>query len=91
MCKDMVLYKGQRIGKNELIYGSLIGVPNFYSSKFILSALNELEAVIVYPSFSVATILIVTLVGVMAFKERLSKLQWLALLIILVALALLNM
>jgi multidrug transporter EmrE-like cation transporter len=91
ICKDFVFFKHQRIGRNEIIYGCLIGVPNFYSSKFILSALNELEAVIVYPSFSVATILVVTLVGVLAFKERLTKLQWLALAIILAALVLLNM
>lgn len=91
ICKDLVFFKQQHIGRNEIIYGCLIGVPNFYSSKFILSALNELEAVIVYPSFSVATILVVTLVGVLAFKERLTRLQWLALAIILAALVLLNM
>lgn len=90
ICKDLVFFKHQRIGRNEIIYGCLIGVPNFYSSKFILSALNELEAIIVYPSFSVATILVVTLVGVLVFRETLSKRQWMALLIILAALVLLN-
>jgi len=90
LCKDLVLFKHQRIGRNEIIYGCLVGVPNFYSSKFILSALKEIEAVIVYPSFSVATILVVTLAGVLVFREKLSKLQWLALAIILAALVLLN-
>ena len=65
-------------------------MPNFYSSKFILMALGKLEAVIVYPSFSVATLLLVTLAGVLFFKEKLRKLQWVAVGIILVALVLLN-
>ena len=91
ICKDLLLFKHQRIGKREVLYGCLVGLPNFYSSKFILLALNQLPAVIVYPSFSVGTLLVVTLVGVMAFREKLGKLQWLALGLILVALALLNM
>lgn len=45
---------------------------------------------IVYPTFSVATILAVTLAGVCLFKERLRPRQWAALAVILVALVLLN-
>ena len=91
ICKDVMFFNKQRIGRNELIYGCLVGLPNFYSSKFILRALESLDAVIVYPSFSVGTLLVVTLAGVAFFSERLRKLQWLAVAIILVALALLNM
>ena len=90
ICKDLVFFKHQRIGKNELVYGALVGIPNFYSSKFILRALESLDAVIVYPSFSVGTLLVVTIAGVIFFHEKLRRLQWLALSIILVALALLN-
>ena len=90
LCKDLMFFNKQRVGKNELLFGCLVGVPNFYSSKFILMALGKLEAVIVYPSFSVATLLLVTLAGVLFFKEKLRKLQWLAVAIILAALVLLN-
>ena len=45
---------------------------------------------IAYPVYSVATILVVRLVGVLAFRERLRKLQWVGMGIILVALVLLN-
>ena len=45
---------------------------------------------VVYPTFSVATILVVTLAGVVFFKERLSPRRWAALAIILAALVLLN-
>jgi multidrug transporter EmrE-like cation transporter len=40
--------------------------------------------------YSVGAILVVTMVGVLAFRERLRRLQWVALGLILVALVLLN-
>ena len=79
LCLVLTKAKGQRIGRNELVYGFLVGVPNYYSSHFILRALERLEAVIVYPSFSVGTLLTVTVVGVLLFRERLRKAQWIAL------------
>jgi len=77
-------------GKKEWLYGMLVGVPNFFSAKFLLGALEDLSAVIVYPACNVATILTVTLAGVLFFKERLEKRQWMAVGIILLALVLLN-
>ena len=63
---------------------------DFFSSKFLLGALESLSAVIVYPVFSVGTILTVTLAGVLLFRERLEKRQWIGMLLILAALVLLN-
>lgn len=90
LCVVLMLRKGQRVGTQELLYGLLIGVPNFFSARFLLLALEDVPAVIAYPSYSVATLLVVTLTGVLVFKERLRKRQWLALGLILVALVLLN-
>ena len=90
LCLFFMLAKHQKIGKNEAIYGVLVGVPNFFSAKFVLRALAHIPAIIVFPSFAVATILTVSLVGVLVFKERLSRLGWSAVGIIIVTLALLN-
>ena len=68
----------------------MIGVPNFLSSKFLLRSLEDVAAVIAYPVYSVSCILLVTLVGVAAFREKLEKRQWIALGLILLALVLLN-
>lgn len=86
----LVLYQKEHPGYRELLFGAIIGVPNFFSSKFLLGALTKLPAVVVFPSFSVGTMLIVTLTGIIVFKERLSKLQWFALTTIITALILLN-
>ena len=90
LCIALVIYKKERPGLREFLFGAAIGIPNFFSSKFLLLSLTDLPAVVVFPSFSIATMLITTLVGVVFFKERLLKLQWLALLAIIVALFLLN-
>lgn len=90
LCSVLVIRNHERPDKHALLFGVLVGVPNFFSAKFLLMALNHLPAVIVYPTFSVATILVVTLAGVCLFKERLRKQQWVALAVILAALVLLN-
>lgn len=89
-CFLCMIAKKQRIGLSELFFGTLIAIPNFFSSKFLLGALESIPAVIVFPVFSVGTILAVTLAGVLLFRERITKQQWIAISMILVALVLLN-
>ena len=80
----------QKIDVREAIFGTLIAIPNYFCSLFILEALEDLSAVIVYPVFSVGGILVVTLAGVLVFRERLNKQQWIGVGAILAALVLLN-
>ena len=90
LCAGMAASNKEHPVARELIFGTLIGIPNFFSAKFLLLALGHLPAVVVYPSFSVATLLCITLAGVAVFRERLSRLQWVALAAIVTALILLN-
>lgn len=91
LCTGLAFYKREHFGKYEAFFGLLVGIPNYFSARFLLYALKTVPAVITYPTFSVGTILIVTLTGVLFFKERLGKRQWLAIGIILIALVLLNL
>lgn len=87
----VVAFKKQKFGSWEIFFGVLIGIPNFFSAKFLLGALTCLDAVIVYPTYSVASLLVITLAGIFLFREKLSIRQWIGLGIILPALALLNL
>ena len=90
MCVGLIVWKKERPGKADLLYGFLISIPNYFSSRFLLKALEELDAVIVYPSYNVATIFVATLAGIWRFRERLQRRQWIAIFAIIVALVLLN-
>lgn len=89
-CVLLCVRNKQKPEKMEWLFGLLIGIPNFFSAKFLLGALKDIAAVIVYPVYSVATILTVTVTGILVFREKLEKRQWMALGMILVALVLLN-
>lgn len=90
LCCLLMLFRQERPGKWEVLFGFLIGIPNYFSARFLLHALEHIDAVVAYPTYSVATILVVTAAGLVLFKERLSKRQWVALVMILLALVLLN-
>ena len=91
LCLGLAAWKKQRLTRWELLFGFAIGIPNFFSARFLLAALETLDAVIVYPTYSVATILLITLAGTIFFREKLNRRQWTALGIILLALVLLNL
>jgi multidrug transporter EmrE-like cation transporter len=90
LCISLCRIRGEKMEKWEVLFGLLIGIPNFFSAKFLLAALKDIAAVIVYPVYSVATILTVTVTGILLFREKLDKRQWIALAMILVALVMLN-
>ncbi|MBQ6843615.1 MAG: EamA family transporter [Agathobacter sp.] len=83
-------FKRIKIGIKEVVFGACIGIPNYLSSRFLLLALEEIEAVLVYPTYSVATMIVIMIVGVLVFREKLSKRKVCALGMILTSIALLN-
>jgi len=91
LCALLAVYKKQKLAVSDVFFGLLVGVPNYFSARFLLLSLGAVPAVIAYPTYSVGTIVCVTLVGRAFFKERLSRRQIAAMGVILAALVLLNM
>ena len=91
LCLALMAYKKERLGVLELGYGALLGIPNFLSSLFLLKALSSVPGVIAFPTYSVATILVVALAGLLFFREKLEKKQVIGAVLICVALVLLNL
>ena len=85
-CRDK-----NKITRKDLLFGMLIGIPNYFSARFLLLALGSVDAVLAYPMYSVATMIVIMLAGVLAFREQLSKKKTFALAAIVVAVCLLNM
>lgn len=87
----MILRNGERFCVKDAMWGIAVGVPNYFSARFVLLALAELPAIIVYPVYNILTIMIVTLVGVAAFREKLTRTKWIALGMITLAIAALSL
>lgn len=90
-CVVASIAQRQRPNGWDLLYGVLLGLPNYFTSHFLLKALSEVPAVVVYPTRGVASIALIALAGVLLFKERLSMRQWISIFAIAAALVLLNL
>ena len=90
LCALTALLRGQRMTRSDLLFGCLVGVPNYYSARFLLLSLADVPAVIAYPVFSVGTIILVGIAGVLVFHEKMSARQWTGIAIVIAAMVLLN-
>ena len=90
-CIVLALKGKEKPSMKEIGYGLALGVPNFFSARLLLKSIEHLPAVLVYPTVSVAIILVVTMVGMVFFKEKLKPRQLAGIAAILVALVLLNL
>ena len=62
------------IGKNDLIAGICLGIPNFFSIYLLLRSLSVgIDASVMFPFINVGTILTGVLLGFLVFKEEINK------------------
>ena len=90
LCAALAALRKERPSPADVGFGLLLGIPNYYSARFLLLSLSRVPAVVAYPTYSVGTIVLVTLAGRALFGEKLSRRQLLAMGVILVSLVLLN-
>jgi drug/metabolite transporter (DMT)-like permease len=60
--------------------GAVVGVPNMFSSFFLISALTQLPAIMVYPVTNIGIIILTTILANIIWHERLNKYGLLSLL-----------
>lgn len=90
LCTGTALLKGQKLTREDMLFGCLVGLPNYYSARFLLMSLSHVPAIIAYPVFSVGTIALVGVAGVLVFHEKMTRRQWFAVGIIIISMILLN-
>ena len=89
-CTMVALIQGQKFTTPDILFGCLVGIPNYFSARFLLLSLSTVPAVIAYPVFSVGTIVLTGAAGVFFFHEKMTARQWAALAVIIGSLILLN-
>ena len=78
ICGTIVcLIKKVKFGWKEFMGGLYLGIPNYFSIYFQLKALSAFEnnGAIVYPALNIGIIIGSTLLAIMLFKEKLSKIN----------------
>lgn len=85
----MGIRKNWKINSEELLFGIAIGIPNLYSAIFLIEALQRLNGAIVYSSVNILIVLGATLLGMMRWNDKLSRLQWAGIIFTIVAILLL--
>ncbi len=71
-----VLFRKIRIDYRTILTGLVLGIPNVFSSYFMLDALNSLPAVIVYPAINIGIIVLTTFAAFLIWKEKLNVYGW---------------
>jgi len=69
---SVILFKRININKVVLIRGGILGVPNMFSTYFILLALTQIPAIVVYPVTNIGIILLTALGAAIIWKEKLN-------------------
>lgn len=67
-----ILFSRRKPGKTDMLFGVLLGIPNFFSSFFVLKALEEIPAYVAFPFINIGIIILSALSGYLFFRERLS-------------------
>jgi drug/metabolite transporter (DMT)-like permease len=68
-----IITKKITIKKETVLLGMVLGIPNVFSTIFLLGALSMLPAILVYPFMNVGIILFTTLLAFILWKEKLNR------------------
>ena len=86
----IMLAKERKFTYKEAIEGTVTGIPNTFILYFSIKAVEKLPAYIVFPAYSAGVIFVVNIVNYFLFKEKLSKEEKIATVLVAIALILIN-
>lgn len=76
----VIILRKIRINKKDLLTGIVLGIPNVFSTVFLLAALNTVPAMIAYPVMNLGVIVLTTVSAYIIWKEKLNKFGFIAIL-----------
>ncbi len=82
--------RGKKVTKDDILVGIAVGVPNLFSSFFVIKSLAILPAVIVFPIKNAGSLALTAILSRIIYKERLSIKSKIAILLTIFSLVLMN-
>jgi len=71
-----LIRKGPLIKKDEAVLGASIGIPNLYSSIFLIYALNGISGAVAFPVVNTINVLGGTFLGLLIWTDTVTTRQW---------------
>lgn len=75
-CWIAVAIRNSGVTARDCAIGAVLGVPNYFSVYFLLKALGQLNASVVFPSVSAGAVVLVTIVAIVFWKEHPNTTAW---------------
>jgi len=85
----LIIRRDVRFTKADLWMGAAVGIPNLYTSIFLIEALERMNGAVVYSAVNVITVLGATVLGIIRWGDRLKPLQWAGIVFTLISILLL--
>lgn len=84
----MVICKKGWLNRNEILLGIAVGIPNLYTTIFLIEALERMNGAVVYSSVNVLTVLGGTVLGLLRWNDTLTRIQWVGVFLAIIAILL---
>lgn len=84
------LKQKNKITKKDILTGFAVGIPNLFSSYFLILSLESVKTSVAFPIYSAGSIVLINIGGFFIFKEKLSNKNKLAIVLTIIALVLIN-
>ena len=65
----------------SVFWGVIFGIPNFFSLVFLLKALGSISSSIVFPIVGMGVVISSSLIGLLLFQEKLTRNNWIGILL----------
>lgn len=80
----------EKFGKKELLTGVSVGIPNLFSSFFLIRALKTIKTAVAFPIYSAVTVVLISIGSLILFQEKLDRKDTIAIVMTVLALVLIN-
>lgn len=85
------LKKKSKISKKDILTGFAVGIPNLFSSYFLILSLETLKTSVAFPIYSAGSIVLINIGGFLIFKEHIARKNKVAIFLTIIALVLINL
>lgn len=81
----------RKVTRKDLLTGVAVGIPNLFSSYFLILSLDTINTSVAFPVYSAGSIVLINIGGFLLFREKVARKNQVAILLTVIALVLINL